>query len=85
MAADQRVSEGPVQQEVPRQVQDPVGHLVDPLGCFLHGEHGQTDVLKPHTDFISFILLLTFTETKPEAAPIRSALRKQILLLSCFL
>ena len=35
MAADERVSEDPVQQRVAGQIQNPVGHLVYPLGPLL--------------------------------------------------
>lgn len=81
MAADQRVSKRPVQQEVTRQVQDSVGHLVNSLWCFLHRKHGQTDVLQAETRDV----LLKFTETKPEAVQIRSSLmeREKITRICC--
>lgn len=46
VAVDKRVSKDPVQQRVTRQVQDSVGHLVDPLGPAGRREHGQADVLR---------------------------------------
>lgn len=45
VAVDQRVSKNPVQQDVPWEVQDSVGHLVDPLGSAGRGEHVEADVL----------------------------------------
>jgi len=51
VAVDERVSEQQVQQRVARQVQDPVGHLVDPLGPVGGGEHVEADVL-PATGLI---------------------------------
>lgn len=45
VTVDKRVSKHPVQQEVPRQVQDAVGHLVDPLGSAGRREHVEADVL----------------------------------------
>lgn len=46
VAVDERVSEDPVQQGVPGQVQDAVGHLVDPFGSLGGREHGEADVLE---------------------------------------
>lgn len=46
MAVDKRVSKHPVQQEVPRQVQDSVGHLVDPLRPAGRREHVEANVLQ---------------------------------------
>lgn len=46
VAADERVSEDPVEQRVAGQVQHPVGHLVDPLGPLGGREHGEADVLQ---------------------------------------
>lgn len=45
VAVNKRVSKHPVQQDVPGQVQDPVGHLVDPLGSAGGREHVEADVL----------------------------------------
>lgn len=45
VAVDKRVSEHPVQQGVTRQVQYPVGHLVDPLGSAGRREHVEANVL----------------------------------------
>ena len=45
VAADQRVSESPVQDWVSGQVEDSMAHLVDPLWSLLRREHGQTYVL----------------------------------------
>lgn len=46
VAVYKRVSERPVQQEVTWQVQDAVGHLVDPLRSTGRGEHVEADVLR---------------------------------------
>lgn len=45
VTVDEGVSEDPVQQGVPGKVQNPVGHLVNPLGPAGRGEHRQADVL----------------------------------------
>lgn len=45
VTVDEGVSEDPVQQGVPGKVQNPVGHLVNPLGPTGRGEHRQADVL----------------------------------------
>ncbi len=59
VTADERVSKHPVQQEVPRQVQDSVGHLVDPLWSTRWGEHVEADVLQIHTVLDGFGLKST--------------------------
>lgn len=46
VAVNERVSKHPVQQEVTRQVQDSVGHLVDPLRSLGRREHVEADVLQ---------------------------------------
>lgn len=46
MAVDKRVSKNPVQHGVTWQVQDSVGHLVDPLWSARRGEHGEANVLE---------------------------------------
>lgn len=45
VAVDKRVSEHPVQHGVTWQVQDSVGHLVDPLRTAGRREHVEADVL----------------------------------------
>lgn len=56
VAVDERVSKHPVQQDVAGQVQDAVGHLVDPLRSPGRGEHVEADVLR--ITHISTIVLL---------------------------
>ena len=52
MAVDERVAEGPVQQRVPREVQDAVRHLVNAFRPRRRGEHGQADVLwRQHLEY----------------------------------
>ena len=46
VAVDKRVSKYPVEHGVTRQVQDPVGHLVDPLWSAGWREHVEADVLQ---------------------------------------
>lgn len=56
VAVDKRVSKNPVQQRVTRQVQDSVGHLVDPLGSAGRGEHGEADMLPITRRFLQVYL-----------------------------
>ena len=49
VAVDKRVSKNPVEHGVTRQVQDPVGHLVDPLWSAGRREHVEADVLQINT------------------------------------
>lgn len=46
MAADERVTEGPVEQGVAGQVEDTQAHQVDPLGFPISRKHGEADVLR---------------------------------------
>lgn len=58
VAVDERMSEGPVQQEVPGQVQNPVAHLVDPLRSAGRGEHVEANVLThTHTHTFDFLTI----------------------------
>lgn len=45
VAADDGVTEGPVQNGQPGQVKHAQAHHVNPLGLLVPGEHGQPDVL----------------------------------------
>ena len=46
VAADERVAEGPVEQDVAGQVEDAQAHEVDPLGFPIGREHGEANVLR---------------------------------------